>query len=53
MKKITVLLAEDHMIVREGLRALLKLEDDIEVVAEAEKRPTDRGAHAKLSPPWS
>jgi len=36
MKKITVLLAEDHMIVREGLRALLKPEDDIEVVAEAE-----------------
>ncbi len=36
MKAITVLLAEDHMIVREGLRALLKLEPDIEVVAEAE-----------------
>ncbi len=36
MKPITVLLAEDHMIVREGLRALLKLEDDIKVVGEAE-----------------
>jgi DNA-binding NarL/FixJ family response regulator len=36
MNPITVLLAEDHMIVREGLRALLKLEPDIEVVAEAE-----------------
>ena len=36
MKRITVLLAEDHLIVREGLRALLKLEEDIEVVAEAE-----------------
>jgi len=36
MKKITVLLAEDHMIVREGLRALLKLESDIEVIGEAE-----------------
>jgi DNA-binding NarL/FixJ family response regulator len=36
MNPITVLLAEDHMIVREGLRALLKLEDDIEVVGEAE-----------------
>ena len=35
MKAITVLLAEDHTIVREGLRALLKLEEDIEVVAEA------------------
>ena len=36
MKTITVLLAEDHTIVREGLRALLKLEHDIEVVEEAE-----------------
>ena len=36
MKRITVLLAEDHMIVREGLCALLKLEDDIEVIGEAE-----------------
>ena len=35
MNRITVLLAEDHTIVREGLRALLKLEDDIEVIAEA------------------
>ncbi len=35
MKTITVLLAEDHLIVREGLRALLKLEADIEVVADA------------------
>jgi DNA-binding NarL/FixJ family response regulator len=36
MKQITVLLAEDHMIVREGLRALLEAEDDIEVVGEAQ-----------------
>ena len=36
MNPITVLLSEDHMIVREGLRALLKLEDDIKVVGEAE-----------------
>ena len=34
MKKITVLLAEDHMIVREGFRKMLELEDDIEVVGE-------------------
>ncbi len=32
---ITVLLAEDHMIVREGLRKLLEAESDIEVVGEA------------------
>ena len=36
MKRITVLLAEDHMIVREGLRALLEAEDDIEVIGEAQ-----------------
>ena len=34
-KGITVLLAEDHMIVREGLRRLLEAERDIEVVGEA------------------
>ena len=36
MKRIRVLLADDHMIVREGLRALLEAEEDIEVVGEAE-----------------
>jgi len=36
MKRITVLLAEDHQIVREGFRSLLAHERDIEVVGEAE-----------------
>jgi DNA-binding NarL/FixJ family response regulator len=36
MKRITVLLAEDHMIVREGFRRLLAAEADIEVVGEAQ-----------------
>ena len=36
MKPITVLLAEDHQLVREGFRSLLKHETDIEVVGEAE-----------------
>lgn len=36
VKRITVLLAEDHHMVREGLRALLKLHNDIEVVGEAD-----------------
>ena len=36
MKPITVLLAEDHQIVREGFRALLEHEADIQVVGEAE-----------------
>jgi DNA-binding NarL/FixJ family response regulator len=35
-KRITVLLAEDHTVVREGFRRLLRLEDDFEVVGEAE-----------------
>jgi DNA-binding NarL/FixJ family response regulator len=35
MKPITVLLAEDHMIVREGFRKMLEFEDDFEVVGEA------------------
>ena len=33
---IRVVLAEDHALVREGFRAILDLQDDIEVVAEAE-----------------
>ena len=35
MKKITVLLADDHIIVREGLRMLVETEGDITVVGEA------------------
>jgi len=36
MKPITVLLAEDHMIVREGLRKMLELEGGFEIVGEAQ-----------------
>ena len=35
MKHISVLLVDDHAVVREGLRTLLKDEGDIEVVGEA------------------
>jgi DNA-binding NarL/FixJ family response regulator len=35
MKRITVLLAEDHMIVREGFRKMLELEGDFTIVGEA------------------
>jgi DNA-binding NarL/FixJ family response regulator len=35
MKRITILLAEDHTIVREGFRKMLELETDLEVVGEA------------------
>jgi DNA-binding NarL/FixJ family response regulator len=36
MQKIKVLLADDHTVVRQGLRALLMVESDIEIVGEAE-----------------
>lgn len=36
MKNITVLLAEDHAVVRQGLRKLLEAESDIEVIGEAQ-----------------
>src|SRR5258705_7964952 len=36
MRKIRVLLADDHTVVRQGLRALLAAEEDIEIVGEAE-----------------
>jgi DNA-binding NarL/FixJ family response regulator len=35
MKRIAVLLAEDHTIVRQGLRLLIEADGDIEIVAEA------------------
>ena len=35
MKRISVLLADDHQVVREGFRSLLSHEPDIEVVGEA------------------
>src|SRR6202142_1626719 len=37
MKRTTVLLAEDHTIVREGFRRMLELENDFEVVGEAQE----------------
>jgi DNA-binding NarL/FixJ family response regulator len=36
MHKIKVLLADDHVVVRQGLRALLSAEEDIEIVGEAD-----------------
>ncbi len=37
MKNITILLADDHTVVREGLRTVLELEDGLEVVGEAQE----------------
>ncbi|MDP7421365.1 MAG: response regulator transcription factor [bacterium] len=36
MKKITIVLADDHKIIREGLKALIEKHADLKVVAEAE-----------------
>jgi DNA-binding NarL/FixJ family response regulator len=36
MRRITVLLADDHIVVRQGLRALLVAEEDIDIVGEAD-----------------
>lgn len=36
MKRIAVLLVDDHTVVRQGLRALLQSEVDVEVIGEAE-----------------
>jgi len=35
MNKINVLLVDDHAIMRDGIRALLSLHDDIKIVGEA------------------
>ena len=37
MKRVTVLLADDHMLVREGIRKLLELDPGLEVVGEAKE----------------
>jgi len=50
MKRITVLLAEDHMIVREGFRKMLGLEPDLEVVGEAEEGRQAVALARKLRP---
>jgi len=42
-KKIRMILADDHLIVRAGIRQFLDLEDDFEVIAEA-----DDGEQAKI-----
>lgn len=40
MKKITVLVADDHTIVRQGLKHLIEMAEDIEVVGEADNGDT-------------
>jgi DNA-binding NarL/FixJ family response regulator len=50
MKPITVLLAEDHTIVREGLRRMLELDSDLRVIGEAEDGRQAVALAKKLQP---
>ena len=50
MSKIRVLLAEDHTIVRKGLRSLLEDEDAIEVIGEAQDGREAVGKAGQLLP---
>lgn len=50
MNPITVLLADDHRMVREGMRALLNMEDDVKVVGEAENGHQAVAFASKLCP---
>jgi DNA-binding NarL/FixJ family response regulator len=47
---IRVLIADDHAVVREGLRAFLALQDDVEVVAEAADGEEAVNAVERLTP---
>jgi DNA-binding NarL/FixJ family response regulator len=48
--KIRVLIADDHAILREGVRALLQLHPDIEVAGEASNGAEAIEAVARLDP---
>ena len=50
MKKITVLLSDDHTVLREGLRLLLETESDIQVVGEAANGARAVGETKRLKP---
>lgn len=50
MPRIKVLIADDHAIVREGLKALLDLEDDIQVVGEVSSSMEGMDIVQKLRP---
>ena len=47
---IRVLIADDHAVVREGLRAFLAVQDDVEVVGEAVDGEEAVAAVARLAP---
>jgi NarL family two-component system response regulator LiaR len=50
VRKIRVLIVDDHQIVRQGLRTFLDLQQDIEVVGEAADGPSAVEASRRLEP---
>ncbi len=50
MPKIRILIADDHVLVREGIRALLGFHDDVEVVGEASDGKEAIALAGKLQP---
>jgi DNA-binding NarL/FixJ family response regulator len=50
MKRITVLLADDHKVVRKAFRKILELEEDLEVVGEAKNGHEAIAMAKKLRP---
>ena len=50
MSRTRILIADDHVLVREGIRALLSLHEDVEVVGEASDGSEAIKLAAKLSP---
>jgi DNA-binding NarL/FixJ family response regulator len=50
MKKISILLVDDHMVLRQGMRALLETERELEVAGEAENGRQAVDLAAKLQP---
>ena len=50
MKKISVMLVDDHMVVRAGVRRLLEAADEFEIVAEAESGEQAYELFPKLEP---
>lgn len=50
MEKIRIMLVDDHTLVREGLRVLLDLQDDMEVVGEAANGKDAVALYNKIKP---
>ncbi len=50
MSKISILIVDDHAILREGVRALLSVHEDLQVVGEASDGQEAIGAVERLDP---